>query len=117
MADVSSGSGPTSKVMSEESGTGGIGGAVGSAYRLLRRFVTGVLVLAFLLGWTGFWTAVVRIHYLNQDWVGVAVTAAVGLFPVATLIVWETSIGAVGARIGDIVDRFLPSSTASTSGS
>lgn len=99
-----------------ESGTGGIGDAIGSVYRLLRRFVTGVLVLAFLLGWTGFWMAVVRLHYVNQDLVGVAVTAAVGLFPVVALIVWEASIGAVRARIGDIVDTFAPSSAASTSG-
>jgi len=116
VADVSIGSGPIPGVMSEKSRTGGIGDAIGSAYRLLRRFVTGVLVLAFLIGWTGFWMAVVRIHYVNQDWVGVAVTAAVALFPVVVLIVWEASIGAVRARVGDVVDTFVPSSTASTSG-
>jgi len=102
--------------MSEESGTGGIGDAIGSAYRLLRRFVTGVLVLAFPLGRTGLWMAVVRLHYVNQDRVGGAVTAAVGPFPVVVSIVWEASIGAARARIGDIVDTFAPSSTASTSG-
>ena len=78
--------------------------------------MTGVLVLAFPLGWIGFWMAVVQLHYVNQNWVGVAVTAAVGPFPVVVSIVWEASIGAARARIGDIVDTFAPSSTASTSG-
>lgn len=101
--------------MSEKSRTDGIKGTVGSVYGLLRILVTGVLALAFLLGWAGFWVVVTRIHYLHQDWMGVVVTAALGLAPVVASIVWVASDSGLRTRVGETIDVFTPSSTASTS--
>lgn len=49
----------------------------------LKRLATGALVLAGTLVFAGFWLVVARIHYLQQEWLGVVVTGAVGLLPVA----------------------------------
>jgi hypothetical protein len=100
--------------MSETSGTSGIWETVGSAYELLRSLVTGVLVLAFVLGWTGFWAAVARIHYLDGDWIGMLASAALSLGLMLSLIVWGFSVGGIRTRLGDI-DVSAPSSKASTS--
>lgn len=100
--------------MSETSGTSVIWETVGSAYGLLRSLVIGVLVLAFVLGWTGFWAVVARIHYLDGDWIGVLVSAALGLALMVSLILWGISVGGIGTRLGDI-DVPTPFSTTSTS--
>lgn len=100
--------------MSETSGTSGIRETVGSAYGLLRSLVIGVLVLAFVLGWTGFWAAVARIHYLDGDWIGMLLSAALALGLMVSLIVWGVSVGGIRSRLGDI-DVPTPFSTASTS--
>lgn len=89
---------------------------LGSVWGLLRSLVASALVLLFLIGWAGFWIAVVRIHYLHQDWISVIVTTVLGAVPVVGVLIWSPPVDGLGAFVRDVIDVFTPSSTASTSG-
>lgn len=90
--------------MSGETGTDEIGGTVGSVVGLVERLVVGLVVLAFTVGWVGFWGAVVRIHYLHYDLLAMFLTAVLGLVPVVGGLVWVVPRFGLGSPTGTSVD-------------
>lgn len=87
------------RVMSEKFESRGITEGIVSIYERLRSIVTSAFSLLLLIGWAGFWVAVARIHYLQQDWVSLLVTTALGAAPVVGVLIWSTPINKLGASV------------------
>jgi hypothetical protein len=71
--------------------------------------VRDVIVLALVLGWTGFWGLVARIHYFRQDWLGLLLTGALGFAPLIGLLVRGLSDSRITGHIGETFDTVSPS--------
>ena len=84
-------------------------GAIVSALGTARTLVVGLLVLAFVVGWTGFWVAVAEIHYVQGDMVSVLLTGVIAATPGAWILAREVPTSGLEARAGDAVDRMIPS--------
>lgn len=80
-----------------------------SALGTVRTLVVGLLVLAFVVGWAGFWAAAAEIHSMQGDMVSVLLTGAIGAAPGAWILAREAPTSGLKARAGDAVDRMLPS--------
>jgi hypothetical protein len=85
--------------MSDRFESRGITEALVSIYGRLRSIVTSAFSLLLLIGWAGFWVAVARIHYLQQDWISLLVTTALGATPVVGVLIWSTPINELGASV------------------
>lgn len=48
-----------------------------------------VVTLVGIIGWAGFWIAVARLHYLQQDWGGLVLAVITGIAPGVALALWE----------------------------
>lgn len=65
--------------------------------RAVKLFGKRAVLLNLVVGWTVFWSIVVRLHLRLGDTVGATTTGAVGAVPIVGLLVW---MGYHGVRDG-----------------
>jgi hypothetical protein len=95
--------------MADEHSSDAVAGSIVSALGTVRKLVVGLLVLAFVVVWTGFWAAVAEIHYMQGDVISVLLTGAIAAAPGAAVLAWKLPTSGFEARAGDAMDWMTPS--------
>jgi ABC-type phosphate transport system auxiliary subunit len=95
--------------MADEHSGDTIAEAIPSAVGVAGWLVVGLLVLAFVIGWTYFWIAAVQIHYAQGDPISVLFTGAIGAAPAAGVLVRMLPKTGLKARAGDAMDGAITS--------
>jgi hypothetical protein len=95
--------------MADEHSSDAVAGSIVSVLGTVRKLVVGLLVLAFVAGWTGFWVAAAEIHSMQGDLISVLLTGAIGAVPVAAILARTVPTSGLEARAGNAMDRMTPS--------
>lgn len=78
--------------------------SITSVVRTAGRLVVGLLVIAFVVGWTDFWIAAAQRHYAQGDLISVALTGTIGAAPGATVLARAHPKTGLKARAGNAMD-------------
>jgi hypothetical protein len=95
--------------MADEHSSDAAVGSIVSVLGTVRELVVGLLVLAFVVVWTGFWVAVTEVHYVQGDLISVVLTGAIAAAPGAAILAWKLPTSGLEARAGNAMDRMTPS--------
>jgi hypothetical protein len=95
--------------MADEHSSDAVVGSIVSALGTVRKLVVGLVVLAFVVGWTGFWAAAAEIHYIQGDMISVLLTGTIAAAPGAAILAWKLPKSGLESRAGDAMDRMTPS--------
>ena len=95
--------------MTDEHSGDAVVGSIVSALGTVRKLVVGLVVLAFVVGWTGFWAAATEIHYVQGDLISVLLTGAIAAAPGAALLAWKLPTSGLEVNAGSAMDRMAPS--------
>ena len=95
--------------MADEHSGDALVGSIVSALGTVRKLVVGLVVLAFVVGWTGFWVAATEIHYVQGDLISVLLTGAIAAAPGAAILAWKLPTSGLEARAGNAVEGMTPS--------
>jgi hypothetical protein len=71
--------------------------------------VVAVVLVTLLVGWVGFWGAVLRVHYLSQNWFGLLLTAALATVPAVEFLSRELPVDGPDVSAGEALDVLTPS--------
>ncbi|MFC6939469.1 hypothetical protein ACFQE8_05750 [Salinirubellus sp. GCM10025818] len=95
--------------MADEHSGDAVGESITSAIGVAGRLVVGLLVLAFVVGWTDFWLAAVRIHYAQGDLISVLLTGTIGAAPGVAALARVLPKTGVKTRAGNAMDGAITS--------
>jgi hypothetical protein len=95
--------------MADEHSGDAVGESIPSAIGVAGRLVVGLLVLAFVVGWTDFWLAAVRIHYAQGDLISVLLTGAIGAAPGVAVLARALPKTGLKTRAGNAMDGAITS--------
>ena len=95
--------------MADEHSSAAVAGSIVSVLGTVRKLVVGLLVLAFVVGWTDFWLAAVRIHYAQGDLISVLLTGAIGAAPGVAALARVLPKTGVKTRAGNAMDGAITS--------